>query len=278
MVVISTDLLPVTVPIGKAGGLDQHRSAPASPWERHPAPGAFACLCDSDDMGPSVGFKEHPLALSLGSHPFSPFERVGGRTIVNAASIFGPMWICVLALCAVLGDAFFPFLPSGSLVILAVLRTSQIDGAPLLLATGVAIASFLGDLLLLQLARRGAPSVRRQLTNRPRLAAGVERFQQDFVGRTTRTKAAIVVIARFVPGGRTVLDLAMGHSPEHPIRFLRWSALSALVWASYIVTLGWLDSHWFNTFWLSFAVSCAAATAISTGVARLVRRRRLALV
>lgn len=88
-----------------------------------------------------------------------------------------------------------------------------------------------------------------------------------------------MIIARFVPAGRTVLDLAMGHSPGHSRRFLHWSALAALIWAAYIVTLGWLDSHWFSTMWLSLAVSCVAASSISATVARLVRRqRRLAAV
>ena len=193
---------------------------------------------------------------------------------MDITALIGSSWICAVALFAVLGDAFVPFIPSGTLVILAVLKTAQIDGAPLLLALGVAAASFLGDILLLSLARRGAPSVRRRLEHRPQLAASVERVQQALDGRTTGAAAAIVVVARFVPAGRTVLDLAMGHSPEHPRKFLRWSALAALIWAAYIVTLGWLNSHWFDTAWLSLAVSCAAATTISAAVARVVRRHR----
>ncbi|MGW4892692.1 DedA family protein [Kitasatospora sp. NPDC004240] len=198
---------------------------------------------------------------------------------MDIAMVIGSSWICALALCAVLGDAFLPFLPSGTLVILAVLNTAQIDGAPVLLALGVAMASFLGDLLLLQLARRGAPSVRRRLEHRPKLAASVTQLQRALDGRTNAATAAMVVIARFVPAGRTVLDLAMGHSPAHPFRFLRWSALAALIWAAYIVTLGWLNSHWFDTAWLSLVVSCTAATVISTAIARIVRRsRRLAAI
>lgn len=197
---------------------------------------------------------------------------------MDVATVIGSSWICALALCAVLGDAFLPFIPSGTLVILAVLNTAQIDGAPVFLAIGVAVASFLGDLLLLRLARRGAPLVRRRLEHRPQLAASVARMQQTLDARTSAAAAAIVVVARFVPAGRTVLDLAMGHSPTHPLRFLRWSALAALIWAAYIVTLGWLNSHWFDTAWLSLAVSCTAATVISTAIARIVRRnRRLAL-
>ncbi|WP_405013191.1 DedA family protein [Kitasatospora sp. NBC_01539] len=197
---------------------------------------------------------------------------------MDAAAVIGPTWICALALCAVLGDAFLPFLPSGTLVILAVLRTSEVDGAPLLLGAGVAVASFLGDLLLLQLARRGAPAVRRRLASRPGLATSVERVQAGLAQQTSRAAAVIVIVARFVPAGRTILDLAVGHSPDSSRLFLRWSALAAVIWATYIVSLGWLNSHWFDTAWLSLAVSCAAATLISTSVARLIRRRRRSAV
>ncbi|KJS55250.1 hypothetical protein VM98_14395 [Streptomyces rubellomurinus subsp. indigoferus] len=193
---------------------------------------------------------------------------------MDFVAAIGSSWICALALCAVLGDALLPFLPSGTLVILAVLKTARIDGAPVLLGLGVAVASFLGDVLLLHLARRGAPLLQRRLARRPKLAASVARVQQALVERPHGGAAAMVVIARFVPGGRTVLDVAIGHSPAHPHRFLRWSAVAALVWAAYIVTLGWLNSHWFDTAWLSMAVSCAAATAISTAIARVVRRNR----
>ncbi|MEV8323796.1 DedA family protein [Kitasatospora sp. NPDC059811] len=186
----------------------------------------------------------------------------------------GSSWICALALFAVLGDALLPFIPSGTLVILAVLKTARIDGAPVLLGLGVAVASFLGDLLLLHLARRGAPLLQRRLARRPELAASVTRVQQALVERPHGAAAAMVVVARFVPAGRTVLDVAIGHSPAHPHRFLHWSALAALVWAAYIVTLGWLNSHWFDTAWLSLAVSCTAATIVSTAIARIVRRNR----
>lgn len=197
---------------------------------------------------------------------------------MDAAAVIGPTWICALALCAVMGDAFLPFLPSGTLVILAVLRTAEFNGAPLLLGLGVAVASFLGDLLLLRLARRGAPALHRRLARRPGLAASVERVQESLAERTSRAAAIIVIIARFVPAGRTILDLAVGHSPESSRLFLRWSALAAVIWAAYIVSLGWLNSHWFDTAWLSLAVSCTAATLISSAVARLVRRRRRSAV
>jgi membrane protein DedA with SNARE-associated domain len=198
--------------------------------------------------------------------------------VMGSAAFATSAWFCVLAVLAVLGDAFLPFLPSGTLVILAVLKTSKVNGAPIVLAVAVALASFLGDVLLLALARRGAPFLRRRLARRPQLAANVRRVQHALDGRTSRAAAAVVIVARFVPGGRTVLDLAMGHLPHRSRSFLRWSALAAVIWAGYIVSLGWLNLHVFNTTWLSLAVSSAAATSISAAVARVLRRhRRLSL-
>ncbi|MFF4652743.1 DedA family protein [Streptomyces sp. NPDC001380] len=190
---------------------------------------------------------------------------------MDTAELVGSSWIFILAFAAVLGDAFLPFIPSGTLVIAAVLKTADLDGAPVLLALGVAAASFAGDLILLRLARRSAPWVQARLDRRPQWAGATSRVQQSLETRAGRT----VIVARFVPAGRTVLDLAMGRS-DNPHRFVRWSAVAALVWAAYIVTLGWLNSHWFNTAWLGFAVSCAAATAVSASIARLARRQRRA--
>jgi membrane protein DedA with SNARE-associated domain len=198
---------------------------------------------------------------------------------MGSPTLMTSSWFCVLAVLAVMGDAFLPFLPSGTLVVLAVVKTSHSPQAPFLLAAAVAGASFLGDLLLLAAARRGGRFLRRRLNRNPQLAANVKRVQRSLENRTSRAAATMVIVARFVPGGRTVLDLAIGHSADRSRTFLHWCAVSAAVWACYIVALGWLDSHWFNTTWLSLAVSCAAATAISAAVARLVRRsRQLAIV
>jgi membrane protein DedA with SNARE-associated domain len=188
---------------------------------------------------------------------------------MDTAALLSSSWIFILAFAAVLGDAFLPFIPSGTMVIMAVLKTADLDGAPVLLALGVAIASFIGDLILLRIARRGAPWLQARLDRRPQWADATDSVQQALETRAGRT----VIVARFVPAGRTILDLAVG-AGSNPRRFVRWSALAATVWAAYIVTLGWLNSHWFNTTWLSFAVSCAAATAISASIARLVRRQR----
>ncbi|MFC1421103.1 DedA family protein [Streptacidiphilus cavernicola] len=187
-----------------------------------------------------------------------------------ALALLASSWFFVAALLAVMSDAFIPLVPSGTLVIAATLHASETHTSPLLLGVGVAIASFSGDLLLLKFARRGANWAQRRLERKPGAASAAASVLEALETKRART----IVTARFVPGGRTVLDLAVGTTSTPPRRFLRWSAVSASVWATYIVGLGFLNEHTFNTTWLSFAVSCVAATAISAVIARVVQRQR----
>ncbi len=187
-----------------------------------------------------------------------------------ALALLASSWFFIAALLAVMSDAFIPFVPSGTLVIAATLHASETHTSPILLGIGVAIASFSGDLLLLKFARRGAHWAQRRLERKPGAASAAAHLLDALETKRART----IVTARFVPGGRTVLDLAVGTTSTPPRRFLRWSAVSASVWATYIVGLGFLNEHTFNTTWLSFAVSCLAATVISAVIARVVQRQR----
>lgn len=190
----------------------------------------------------------------------------------GVAALFAASWIVLLTMLVVCSDAFLPFVPSGTMVIAATLDSKHTH-LPLIGLLGcVALASFTGDLLLLRLARRGAGRFRRLVERRSSTTAATASVLEAIRTKRGRT----VVVARFVPGGRTVLDLAVGTAHEPPMQFVRWSAVSATVWATYICGLGWLNQHAFDITWLSFAVSCAATTAVSAVIARVIQRRRRA--
>ena len=187
-----------------------------------------------------------------------------------AASLFDSSWISIAALAAVVSDAFMPLIPDGTVVIAATLNTSQSAASPILLGIGVALASFCGDLLLLRVARRAAGWAQRRLNRKPGAAAAAEQVLNLLETKKGRT----ILLLRFVTGGRSLLDLVAGTSKKPPRHYLRWSALSSSVWATYIVGLGYLNAHTFNTSWISFAVSCLAAAAVSAVIARMVQRQR----
>ncbi|MEZ0095859.1 DedA family protein [Streptacidiphilus sp. EB129] len=186
------------------------------------------------------------------------------------AALFGSSWLLIIALLAVLADAFMPLIPDGSLVIAATLDTSRSAPSPVLMAFAVALASFSGDLLLLRAARRGAGWAQRRLDRRPGAASAATHILELLETKPARTMLPL----RFVTGGRSVLDLTIGTTTRPLRRFIQWSAVSSAVWACYIVGLGYLNAHTFNTSWLSFGVSCLTATVVSALIARWVQRER----
>lgn len=188
------------------------------------------------------------------------------------ALVSEPWFVTALALAAVVGDALLPFLPSGSLVIAAALLSLDHGGAPIALAIAVAVASFLGDLVVVALARGGSARADVLLERHVKLASGAGRLSRHLARRLP----AATVAGRFVPAGRTVLGLTLGAVPGQRARYLRWSAVGGLAWACYLVVLGVVNGLWFETRWIGFAVSTAAAITLSACLARSLRRRAAA--
>ena len=184
-----------------------------------------------------------------------------------AASLFDSSWVSIAAVLAVVSDAFMPLIPDGTVVIAATLNTHS---SPFVLGLAVALASFCGDLLLLRAARRAAGWAQRRLNRKP----GAATAAAHVLGLLETKRGRTILLLRFVTGGRSLLDLLVGTSTKPPRHYLRWSALSSTVWATYIVGLGYLNAHTFNTSWISFAVSCVAAAAVSAVIARMVQRQR----
>lgn len=175
---------------------------------------------------------------------------------LTAALISSPL-ILAVALIAVFLDALVPVMPSGTLVLAASLWATTQEVSAVALAGPVAVASVLGDLLVVRLAQG-------RTLKRPGVAAAAGRLEQALADRLGRTTVA----ARFVPGGRTVLAVAVGTTTVSRRHYLAWSAAGGLLWAGYLTGLGSLNTLWFDTAWLGFAVSVAATLVIGTCLAR----------
>jgi membrane protein DedA with SNARE-associated domain len=92
-----------------------------------------------------------------------------------------------------------------------------------------------------------------------------------------RRGAVIVLVARFVPGGRTAVTFTAGVVKlPWGTRFAPFSALAAVTWSVYAALLGYLGGRAFeNRPWLGLLVALGLAFAIG-GVAEGVRRLRRA--
>ncbi|HEY7018160.1 MAG TPA: hypothetical protein VH297_06790, partial [Gaiellaceae bacterium] len=81
----------------------------------------------------------------------------------------------------------------------------------------------------------------------------------------------LIVVARFIPGGRTVVTLSAG-TLRYPWRkFIVFDAIAGLTWAAYASLLGYVGGHTFeNQPWKGLVLAFAIAFAV-TGLTELIR-------
>jgi membrane protein DedA with SNARE-associated domain len=164
-------------------------------------------------------------------------------------------------------DALIPVVPSETSVITAGVVASAGDlSLPLVIAFAAA-GAFAGDNTAYFIGSRWGKRIN-------------ERF---FGGEKARKRVAwahrqveerggeLIVIARFIPGGRTAVTLSAGTLGYPWRRFALFDAVAGLSWASYAALLGYFGGHAFEAQpWKGLLLALAIAFAVA-GVIELVR-------
>jgi membrane-associated protein len=179
-------------------------------------------------------------------------------------------WAYAIVLGIAALDAVFPAVPSESLAITAGVLSGvgKLHLAPSIAAA--AIGAFLGDSTSYVLGRTLG------VRARGRLFRG-ERSQRalGWAERTLDERGGyLIVVARFVPGGRTATTFTAGMVHFPAPRFVGFAGIAAVAWASYAVLLGYLGGRVFEQNpLLALGVALGIAFAI-TAVVEAVRRFR----
>ena len=168
-------------------------------------------------------------------------------------------------------DAIFPVLPSETAVIaLGVTTAGSTDPRIALLVACAAAGAFLGDNLCYLLGRRFGLAVQRRFFNSPkgaRTRAWAERSLERF-------GTQLIIVCRFIPGGRTAVTLTCGLVGYPRRRFVPATAVAAVIWALYAFLIGRLGGQTFeHNIWAGLAVAFGASIAISA-LAEVIRRLR----
>ena len=170
-------------------------------------------------------------------------------------------------------DAVIPVLPSESVIIaLGVATAGSADPRIALLVACSALGAFLGDNLSYLLGRRFGPRVERRFFRSEKGArrrAWAERSLE-------RYGMPLIVVCRFVPGGRTAVTLCCGIVGYERRRFVIATAVSGVIWASYSFFLGRLGGQAFEDKpWAGLLLAFGATVAVS-GLIEVIRRVRSA--
>jgi membrane-associated protein len=158
-------------------------------------------------------------------------------------------------------DAVLPVLPSETAVIaLGVATAGSVDPRIGLLVACAAAGAFAGDNLSYLLGRRFGPVVER-------------RFFSTAKGKATRAWAErslhrygipLIIVCRFIPGGRTAVTLSCGLIGYQRRRFVIGTAVAGAIWAMYAFWIGRLGGKAFEDKpWAGLLIAFGATLVIS---------------
>jgi membrane protein DedA with SNARE-associated domain len=182
-------------------------------------------------------------------------------------------WAYVVILVVALLDAILPVVPSETVVITAgVLAASHDLWLPFVLVCA-ALGAFTGDTTVYLIGRRYGEGVRRRLLRGERGKRAVAWAS----GLLETRGGELIVVGRFIPGGRTAVTLTAGMTHFPWRRFARAAVIAAVLWASYAGMLGYFggkafeDAPWTG---LLLAFGIALFVSAATEAIRAIRRRR----
>ena len=185
--------------------------------------------------------------------------------------VSGNSWSYLIIFLVAVVDAFFPLVPSETTLVIGGTFAAAGDLSLLLVILAGAAGAVVGDNISYGIGTLvGERTVKRWFKGEK----AHKRF--EWAERTLDERGAyIIIIARFIPGGRTAVTFSAGY--VHSLswrRFIAYDVVAGLVWGTYGALLGYFGGKTFeeNPLW---GVLLALGIALSLGfVVELVRHHR----
>jgi membrane-associated protein len=176
-------------------------------------------------------------------------------------------WAYAILFALALLDAIIPVVPSETSVITAGVVASQGDLNLMLVILFAAAGAIAGDNIAYFLGWRFGRGINDRFFSSEKAKKRVAWAHRQVEERG----GELIVVARFIPGGRTVVTLSAG-TLEYPWRkFIVFDSIAGFVWAAYAASLGYFGGKAFeNAPWKGLLLAFAIALAV-TGSVELVR-------
>ena len=186
--------------------------------------------------------------------------------------VSGSPWTYAFLVAIAALDVLLPVVPSETSVILAGVLASSGDLMLPLVVASAAAGAIIGDNTAYWIGRGAGARVER------RLFSGDRRSKLEWAESQIQERGGyLIVIARFIPGGRTATTFACGLLEYPWRRFVAFDVVAGLVWASYAALLGFFGGRQFEDdplLALLLAAGIAFGVAGAIEAIRWLRRRR----
>ncbi len=177
-------------------------------------------------------------------------------------------WFLLVILVIAFFDSIIPVVPSETTVILGGVAAGAGEQNLLLVIAAGALGAFLGDNCAYLIGRRFSPWIQRRAARREK----TQRRMEWADAQIRKRGGLLLITARFIPGGRTILTITCGLTHQPWAWFAGWVAIAAVIWASYAACLGAIFG---STFDHTVAFLLAFGTALSvTLIIEVVRHQR----
>jgi membrane-associated protein len=176
--------------------------------------------------------------------------------------VSGSPWSYAFLFAVAALDVIFPFVPSETSVILGGVLAATGD----LMLAGVILCAAAGAILGDNTAYAIGRTVGPRLVER--FFKGERRKRVVWAEKQVDERGGyLIVVGRFIPGGRTAVTLACGLLEMRWRKFITFDVFAGFVWASYAALLGYVGGRTFEKNPLyGFLIAFAVALAITGGV------------
>ena len=188
--------------------------------------------------------------------------------------VSGAWWSYPLVFTVAMVDAFFPLVPSETVVIIGGNLAASGDLNLALVIIVAAAGAIVGDNISYAIGMLiGERTIKRWFSGKK------SRQRLEWAERTLDERGAyIILVARFIPGGRVAVTFSSGYIPTFPWRrFIVYDSVAGLLWATYAALLGYFGGKTFeNHPWLGLGIALGVALSLGFVVEaiRHVRQRR----
>jgi membrane-associated protein len=176
--------------------------------------------------------------------------------------VSGSPWSYAFIFAVAALDVIFPFVPSETSVILGGVLAATGD----LMLAGVILCAAAGAILGDNTAYAIGKTVGPRLVER--FFRGERRKRVVWAEKQVDERGGyLIVVGRFIPGGRTAVTLACGLLEMRWRKFITFDVFAGFVWASYAALLGYVGGRTFEKnplygFLIAFAVALAITGAV----------------
>ena len=181
-------------------------------------------------------------------------------------------WFLLIIFAVAFLDSVIPVVPGETMVIIGGVAAGQGEQSLLLVIAAGASGAFLGDNTAYMIGSGLSGFIERRAAKRAKWQARL-----DWAALQIRLRGGMLLItARFIPGGRSLLTISSGITHQPRAWFMGWIALAAVIWATYAAGLGYFGGKAFeddHTKAFLVAFSAAIGMTILVEVVRHLRSR-----